>query len=371
MPTSKKQLASQILASAGITINGDKPYDVQVHNEQVYARVLADRELGIGEAYMDGWYDVQKLDQFVSRLLSANVRDNVSITPSLLSTLASSYAQNKQHKRRAGKNVSHHYDIGNDLYKRMLDKRMVYSCAYWQEGAATLEQAQEAKFDLICRKLKLKKGMTVLDIGCGWGGFADFAASNYDVVVTGITPSKEQYRHCAKIITNQNVTFKNIDYWDVDGTFDRIVSIGMLEHVGPKNYRTFFRKCYNLLHDKGIMLHHTIGNNRSVTTTNPWFDRYIFPGGVIPSLTQIAKATEQLLVIEDLQNFGPDYDKTLMQWHKRFVKAYPSLKHVYDKRFYRMWEFYLLASAGLFRSRRLQLWQLVFVKTTSKKTYVR
>lgn len=356
-----KATIERLLKTAGITPNGKEPYDPQIHNDRFYDRVLRTGDLGLGESYMDGWWDVKRLDQLVEKVMAANLKDKVNVNPAMAWSLTRSLLVNRQTARRAKSNASHHYNIGNDLYERMLDKRMVYSCGYWQ-GAKTLDEAQEAKLDLICRKLHLKKDMEVLDIGCGWGSFSEYAARKYKVKITGITPAAEQVTLAKKRTKGLPVTILQKDYRHVTGKFDRIVSIGMLEHVGRKNYKTFFEKCQRLLKDDGLMLHHTIGNNRSTLGAGPWIDKYIFPGGTIPSLTQISRAVEQRFIIEDVHNFGPYYDKTLMAWYRNFVKHYPEIKDHYDERFYRMWNFYLLACAGMFRARRLQLWQVVMRK---------
>jgi cyclopropane-fatty-acyl-phospholipid synthase len=364
-----KQIVEKLLDHTGITINGNEPYDIQVNDERFYKRVLGNREMGIGESYMDGWWAVERLDELVFRLVSADLREILKPSPKIISTIVLSSLQNRQTVNKAQKNASHHYDVGNDLYTLMLDKRMIYSCAYWAD-AKNLDEAQEAKLELICQKLHLRPGMTVLDIGCGWGGFAEYAARKYKVTVTGITPAKEQVILARERTVGLSVDIQQKDYREMSGTFDRIVSIGMLEHVGPKNYKAFFKHCSEMLTDDGIMLHHTIGNNRSVNSTDPWMDKYIFPGGVIPSLAQISKSIEKQLIIEDLHNFGPDYDKTLLAWHANFVKNYPKLKDTYDERFYKMWEFYLLSSAALFRARKIQLWQIVMRKPIQPDTYV-
>ncbi len=358
----------KLLSLADIKIGGNRPFDIQVHNEKLYGRVLGNPELGLGESYMDGWWDVQRLDELAARLFSADIKSKLRLSPGLIKTVAVSTLLNRQTTRRAKSNASSHYDIGNDLYEHMLDKNIIYSCAYWKT-AANLDDAQTAKLELICQKLHLKKGMTLLDIGCGWGGFAAYAAKNYGVKVTGITPAKEQVKLARERTMGLSVSIEQKDYREINGKFDRIVSIGMLEHVGPKNYKTFFEHCAEMLNDGGLMLHHTIGNNSSVNKTDPWVDKYIFPGGVVPSLAQIAGAIEKKLVIEDVHNFGPYYDKTLMAWHQNFVEAYPLLKHRYDERFYRMWNFYLLTCAALFRTRRMQLWQIVMSKIETSQSY--
>jgi cyclopropane-fatty-acyl-phospholipid synthase len=363
-----KSTVENLLALADVKVNGKRPFDIQVHDDRFYGRVLAQSELGLGESYMDGWWDVKRLDQFIERFLTANVRQKMHVTLPVMRTAVIAALRNQQTVKRARRNAGHHYNIGNDLYERMLDKRMIYSCGYWQK-AANLDEAQEAKLDLICRKLYLKKGMTLLDIGCGWGGFAEYAAQKYGVKITGITPAAEQVKIARKRTKSLPVTILKKDYRHMTGKFDRIVSIGMLEHVGHKNYQKFFSKCKSMLNDNGLMLHHTIGSLNSVNSTGPWMDKYIFPGGVLPSLEQIGRAVGDKFVIEDLHNFGPDYDKTLMAWHANFVKHYPEISDKYDERFYRMWNFYLLVCAGSFRARNIQLWQIVMRKVEPSLVY--
>jgi len=284
--------------------------------------------------------------------------------PSLLSALI----LNRQNTEQAKRNAAHHYNIGNDLFERMLDTRIIYSCGYWKD-ATTLDGAQTAKLELICRKLYLEPGMTLLDIGCGWGGFAEYAAFHYGVTVTGISPAHEQVVAAKNRVAGLPVTILEKDYREITGRFDRIVSIGMLEHVGPKNYDAFFAQCQKLLKPGGMMVHHTIGGNESLNGTDPWIEKYIFPGGVIPSLTQISAAIEKRFLIEDVQNFGPYYDKTLMAWHDNFVARYPEIRDQYDARFYRMWRYYLLSCAGAFRAREMQLWQIVMRRIEPSDIY--
>lgn len=362
--------AQELLKLADITIGGTRPQDIAVHDKRLYKRVIRDGELGLGEAYMDGWWDAKAPDEFIAHLLEADLADTAKITPDLVLKVASAKLFNEQTIKRSSGDVSRHYDIGNDLYEKMLDARMIYTCGYWK-NAKTLGKAQEDKLDLICRKLELKKGMTLLDIGCGWGGFAKFAAEKYGVKVTGITLSKEQQQRAKEATKGLDVKIVLKDYRDMDGSFDRIVSIGMLEHVGGKNYKEFFAICNNLMAKNGIMLHHTIGEMYPYKASGArWIRKYIFPGTHLPTLADINKAVEYSLVIEDVQNIGPDYDKTLMAWHKNFVKSYPKLDHDrYDARFFRMWEYYLLLCAGLFRSRRLQLWQIVLRRMDRGDSY--
>ena len=356
-----RSLGLEILHNAGIEVGGDQPRDIAVHDDRFWARVIAQPELGLGESYQDGWWDANQLDEFIAEVQTLDLRSLVRPRPGLALHVAKARAMNRQTARRARRNAGAHYNIGNDLYERMLDKRMIYSCGYWRRSE-DLDQAQEDKLDLICRKLRLEPGMRLLDIGCGWGGFARHAASEHGVTVAGVTPAREQARVARDLCAGLPVEIQECDYRDVQGRFDRIVSIGMMEHVGPRNLKTFFERCNDLLSGDGMMLHHTIGSLESKNHTDPWFDKHIFPGGVVPSLGQISSASERDWVIEDVQNFGPYYDRTLMAWHRNVTEAWEDLP-AYDERFRRTWEYYLLSSAGSFRARALQLWQIVFTRS--------
>jgi cyclopropane-fatty-acyl-phospholipid synthase len=362
-----KQLSLRILGLAGIEVNGKNAWDIQVHDDRLWNRIISQRELGLAEAYMDGWWDVESIDQFLTKLLEINVLDKAPFSISLVGHAVKSTVLNRQTKAKAAANAKHHYNIGNDLYTRMLDKEMAYSCGYWK-SAKTLDQAQIAKFDLICRKLELKPGMKLLDIGCGWGGLLRYAAKNYGIIGTGISPADNQIELARAKNGKLKIEYLQMDYRDLSGKFDRIVSVGMMEHVGPKNLETFFNKCISLLAPDGMMLHHTIASNETKQVTDPFFDRYIFPGGVLPSLAQISKAVEKKVIIEDVHNFGPDYEKTLLAWHARINKRWSEIPN-YDERFRRMWNYYLLSSAAGFRARHIQLLQVVFRPMTSRGAY--
>ena len=358
-----KQKMRELLSIADVKINGKRPWDIQIHNEDFYQRVLSQGALGLGESYMDGWWDVKNLDEFFNHILKAELDRKVKTSSFLLQTVKA-IVMNPQRKSKAFEIGEHHYDIGNELYKIMLDKRLTYTCGYWK-NSKNLDSAQEAKLDLVCRKIGLKPGMTVLDIGCGWGSFAKYAAEKYGAKVTGITVSKAQVELGKKLCKGLPVKFKLMDYRDVTGKYDRVVSLGMIEHVGYKNYRKYMEIVNNVLKDGGLFLLHTIGSNISVKSNNAWTEKYIFPNSMVPSASQLAKAYEGLFVMEDWHNFGKDYDKTLMEWHKNFNKNWKKLneKHKeYDERFKRMWNYYLLSSAGGFRSRKSQLWQIVLSK---------
>jgi cyclopropane-fatty-acyl-phospholipid synthase len=362
-----KQLSLHLLGLAGIEVNGKNPWDIQVHDDRLWNRIISQRELGLAEAYMDGWWDVESIDQFLTKLLEINVLDKAPFSISLVGHAVKSTVLNRQTKAKAAANAKHHYNIGNDLYARMLDKEMAYSCGYWK-SAKTLDQAQIAKFDLICRKLELKPGMRLLDIGCGWGGLLRYAAKNYGIIGTGISPADNQIELARAKNGKLKIEYLQMDYRDLSGKFDRIVSVGMMEHVGPKNLETFFNKCISLLAPDGMMLHHTIASNETKQVTDPFFDRYIFPGGVLPSLAQISKAVEKKVIIEDVHNFGPDYEKTLLAWHANINKRWREIPN-YDERFRRMWNYYLLSSAAGFRARHIQLLQVVFRPMTSRGAY--
>lgn len=353
-----KAFCIDLLADVGVEVGGSAPIDIAVHDERFYTRVLADRELGLGESYQAGWWDANQLDAFLSVVIANDIASLVRPSASLLAATVRAKVSNRQSTSRAAENASAHYDIGNDLYEAMLDERMIYSCGYWAH-ADNLDDSQVAKLDLVCRKLDLAQGMRVLDIGCGWGGFAEYAAERYGVQVLGISLAQEQVRVAKERTKHLDVEIRLQDYRELTGTFDRIVSIGMFEHVGPKNYADFFDCCSKLLSAEGMMLHHTIGGLDSRMQSDPWVDKYIFPGGVLPSIAQVGAASEHDWVLEDLHNFGPDYDTTLMCWYRNVVAAWPDLP-TYDERFRRTWEYYLLSSAAGFRTRSLQLWQLVF-----------
>jgi len=351
---------SELLGHFDIKIDGDRPWDITVHDDRVFNRVLTQGSLGLGEAYMDGWWDSPAVDQFLTRVLLADVRSKLKFDFAVAFSALKGRLINSQrlHVREVGEK---HYDIGNDLYKAMLDERMIYSCGYWRE-ADNLDAAQEAKLDLICRKIGLQEGQTVLDIGSGWGGFLKFAAERYGVKGIGITVSKEQAAYANDTRGNLPIETRLMDYMDLDGKFDRIVSIGMFEHVGYKNYGAYFGKVRELLSDSGLFLLHTIGGSLSQTSGDPWIEKYVFPNGMLPSPKQVAQSVEGKLVMEDWHNFGADYDRTLMAWHANFEKAWPQFREKYGDRFYRMWRYYLLCCAAIFRARDIHLWQIVYSK---------
>lgn len=359
MNTHKK--AEELLSLAGIQINGPNPWDIQVHNEKLFDRVFAGGTLALGESYMDGWWDVDDLSEFFNRLLRADLYNKKPNPFSLLATILRAKIMNMQSRTRSEQVAKEHYDLGNDLYMSFLDPFNQYTCGYFKD-TTDLNTAQEQKLDLVCRKLGIQKGDRVLDIGCGWGGFAKFASERYGAHVTGVSISDEQITYAKELCKDCTVDIKKMDYRDVTGSFDKVVVIGMIEHVGYKNYRTILKKVHEVLKPGGLFMLHTIGGNVSAVTNEPWINKYIFPNGLMPSIAQLGKAMEGLFVMEDWHNFSAYYDDTLMAWMENFDKSWGSLKKQYDDRFYRMWKYYLLCCAGSFRSRQSQLWQIVLSK---------
>jgi cyclopropane-fatty-acyl-phospholipid synthase len=355
-----RQVLDSILEPLDIRIDGSGAMDIRVGDERFYTCALPRGTKGMLDAYVDGWWECEHLDELAARLLScAEFALPVASKWSLLSTFLLSRLSNRQNRRRS-LDVRRHYDLGNDLFMAMLDSHMMYSCGYWK-NASSLEEAQRAKLELICRKLGVRRGMRILDIGCGWGGFARYAAQQHGASVVGITIADQQLELGRIRCKGLPVELRLQDYRDLGSeTFDAVVSIGMFEHVGYKNYRRMMEVVRRCLNPDGLFLLHTIGSNRSSTSFDPWLDEHVFPNAMIPSARQIATASEGLFVLEDWHNFGPDYDKTLMAWYANFRDGWSELRKRYDRRFYRMWRCYLLTCAGSFRARKNQLWQIVF-----------
>lgn len=346
-----------VLASAGIMVNGRRPWDMRVHDDRVFARCLRQGTIGLGDAYVEGWWDAPALDEFFTRLIAAHIDERVVNVQKWLAEAAAGVF-NFQTRLLARKVAEAHYDLSNALYRAMLDERMIYTCGYW-ERAQNLDESQLAKLDLVCRKLGLAPGMRVLDIGCGWGGFARYAAERYGTHVTGITISQSQASLARDACAGLPVEILLQDYRDVHGQFDRIVSLGMFEHVGRKNYGRYMQTVRRLLTEDGLCLLHTIGRNDHGSGIDPWVTRYIFPNSEIPSLRRLVAAFDHEFVLEDLHNFGADYALTLLAWRENFTRAWPEFAPGMPADFYRRWIYYLSMFCGVFRARGLQLWQLV------------
>jgi cyclopropane-fatty-acyl-phospholipid synthase len=358
MTRTSRDLLYRVLKSADIRPNGDRPWDMQIRNERVFDRVLGSGNLGLGEAYMDGWWDTEDLTEFISRLIKVDAEALIRKSPKNLLHVLSARLVNYGAKAKAFEVAERHYDLDHHLFEAMLDKRMTYSCGYWA-NADSLDEAQENKLDLVCRKIGLRPGMKVLDIGCGWGSFMKYAAERYGVSCVGVSVSDEQTKIGREMCAGLPIEFRVQDYRDMDGHYDRVVSIAMFEQVGYKNMKVFFRLVRRVLADDGLFLLHTLGLNISTVHGDPWNDKYVFPNGMVPSIKHIGESIERVFVMEDWHNFGADYERTLQAWYQNFRKAWPVLKNRYDERFFRMWTYYLRSCAGVIRARYMQLWQIV------------
>lgn len=358
MVNSAREVLEEILDGTGVAINGPNPWDIQVHDNRFFPRVLRDKNLGLGEAYMAGWWDCDQVDEMMCRLLAAELDRKLRDSPKLL-LLGAGAVVAEALRSRSKRVAQRHYNLDKTLFLSFLDPYNQYSCGYF-EGTDELACAQEKKLELICRKLELKPGDEVLDIGFGWGGLARYLAEKVGCRVTGVNISEEQYRHAREICAGLPVRLQLCDFRDIRGRFDKIVSVGMFEHVGLKGYRRYMRTVHQCLNPGGLFLLQTIGANESQLKCDPWISRYIFPDSMLPSLAQICRSVEGLFVLEDLHNLGPHYDRTLMAWQRNFQAAWSKLAARYDAAFKRMWDYYLLTCAGAFRARSIQLWQLVF-----------
>jgi cyclopropane-fatty-acyl-phospholipid synthase len=363
-----KTVVTQLLQLAGITVDGTNPWDIKVRDERIYPALLKEGSLGLGESYMDGWWDCERIDLLIDRLILADLEKHVRQNKKfLLRTLLSRFV-NYQNRKRSLQVGQVHYDIDPALYKLMLDAEMNYSCGYWKE-AASLDEAQQAKLELSCRKLQLEPGMKVLDIGCGFGAFAKYAAKNFQVEVVGVTISKQQAGWAKENCRGYPVDIRFQDYRDVSDRFDRVISIGMFEHVGDRNYKEYMSTVHRNLEDGGLFLLHTMGTTCNKSGTDAWVSKYIFPNSILPTAKDIPDACTGKFKIEDWHYFGDDYVKTLRAWYENFTAHWNTLRKKYDERFFRMWTYYLLLFAGSFQSKHLQVWQVVLSKNYLNKHY--
>jgi cyclopropane-fatty-acyl-phospholipid synthase len=364
---SAKNVVTQIASLAGIEINGLNPWDIQVHDERVYDRVLSQASIGLGESYMDGWWDCEKLDEFFYRILSFGAQNKIRLNAGICTMYLASKVFNMQNKARSKRVARQHYDLSNELYMSFLDPYNQYTSGYF-EGEEDLNSSQEKALNLICKKICVKPSDNILDIGCGWGGFAKFVAERYGCTVTGISISEEQIVYAIDYCKGLPINIVNCDYRDLSeeftGVFDKVLIRGMIEHVGYKNYRTLMGTVHRCLNDKpeSLFLLDTLGGNATRKVCDRWITRYIFPGGMTPSIEMLGKGMGDLFVMEDWHNFSVSYDKTLIAWFENFDRNWGKIKAKFDNRFYRMFKYYLLSCAGAFRARNLQQWQIVLSK---------
>jgi cyclopropane-fatty-acyl-phospholipid synthase len=374
VPDRYAALVAHLLAHADIRIGGSRPWDIMVRDPRFYRRALAGGSIGLGESFMDGWWDCAALDQAIARMLRADLRRKIRLSPSMLSDVLAEQLPNLPYvvpglrpflsRFRSFMAVAErHYEVGNEFYGMTLGSHMLYSCLYWKT-AKTLGEAEDAKLALSCRKLALAPGQRVLDLGCGWGGFARYAAENHGVSVVGVTISEQQRALAIERCRGLPVEIRLQDYREITGRFDRIASFGMFEHVGRQNFEAYMRVAHDCLTEDGLFLLETIGDNVSKSECNPWFQKYIFaaPTSMFPSIREIAQATEGRFVVEDWHNFGADYAPTLRAWHDNVAAHRDWIVAQYGERFYRMWVFYLLSCAGAFAARAYQMWQILLAK---------
>lgn len=369
-----REIVEKILGSIDVRINGHNPWDVVVHNPKIWDRIAREGSIGAGESYMDGWWDCEQLDELFFRICRNHLEEKFQFLPKKIFENLKRTMFNYQSIAKSKEVAVKHYNLGNRLYELMLGKSMAYTCAYWKD-AKNLDEAQFAKYDLICKKLYLKPGETVLEIGCGWGGLARYMAENYQCEVVAVDIALEPYLYAQKHTRNLPVSVFQCDYRQTEVynrnnvKFDKIVSVGVLEHVGYKNYRTLIDISRRFLKNDGIFLLHSIGGNKSTKFCEPWIDKHIFPNGTLPSLAQLGKAFENRFVVEDFHNIGAYYENTLLAWHQNFNAHWPELSDKYDERTKRMMNYYLLTCAGGFRARAMQLWQFVLTPEGLVKGY--
>ena len=369
-------IVSRLLAEADIEVGGRRPWDIQVNDSRFWHRSLRG-SLGFGEAYMDGYWDAESLDAVFRRLIRAGAtRSRIQrINQGMLAAL--SRLSNRQTRARSQVIAETHYDLDHRLYASFLGPYMQYSCNFFNH-ASTLEQAEKEKLEMVCNKLDLRGREKVLDIGCGWGGFAHYAAQTRNCRVTGVNISHEQVKFARRKTAGLEAEILRCDYRDLpkrfdEGHFHKAVSIGMFEHVGYRNFGCFFDIVHRSIRDDGLFLLHTIGSNRPGIHTDPWLEKYIFRNSVLPSAAQIAKAVQGLFVIQDWENYGHYYARTLAEWRDRFEAHWPSISalegpHPFDGRFRRMFRYYLSSCKAAFETEFIHLWQIVLTKEGQGET---
>jgi len=363
------------------TVDGLNQWDPQVRDDDFFGMVAGDGMLGLGNAYVKGYWECEDLFEFFCRAIRGGLLEFMADSPVMKALMTAYRTTNRQSQTQAKKNVVAHYDRGNDLFEAFLGKTMAYTCAVWDnpldlEEGETLDEAQERKLDRICQKLHLESGMRVLDIGCGWGPFMRYVAGHFEVEVVGITLSAEQIAYIEK----RNGGFKHsgslpikavlADFRTFDaGKFDRVLSIGMFEHVGRKNHEEYFKAVDRCLESDGLSLIHCFGkSDPRVPLIDPWTEKHIFPGMELPTVVDITTAMEGAFNLLDLEEMGQHYPKTLLAWSANFDCNWEQISH-YGEEFRRMWRYYLLSCAAVFHVRKVLLWQVVFARKEDGQLY--
>jgi cyclopropane-fatty-acyl-phospholipid synthase len=366
-----EKLVTDIFNQGGISLNGPNPWDIQIRDSRFFNRVLTGGSLGFGESYMDGDWDVAQLDALIRRILRIKATRKPIVTLNRTWHDLKSRLMNLQSRSGSMAIIDAHYDLDHRLYQHFLGPYNQYTCCFFNQ-ATSLEAAEIEKLEMICNKLDLREGDKVLDIGCGWGGFSRYAAETRGCQVTGISISKEQIAYAKEFTAGLPVEIINTDYRDLPKLydsrhFDKVVIIGMIEHVGYKNYQRLFEIVHELLNDNGLLLLHTIGNTRKTTVADPWIEKYIFRNSMLPSMSQLTNSTEDLFVIQDWENYGHYYAPTLAAWQSNFEKNWDKIRAIetrnqFDERFRRMFNYYFLSCQAGFETEHILLWHMVMSK---------
>lgn len=371
-----KNVIASLFGRAGITLNGSEPWDIQVKNDRFFRRSLRG-SLGFGESYMEGDWDVGSIDALFRRIIRYDISDSLMVMLNRLRLDLKSRLTNMQSRIGSRAIAETHYDLDHRLYELFLGPWNQYTCCFYDK-ATTLEEAEVEKLEMVCNKLDLQPGDRVMDIGCGWGGFAKYAAETRGCHVTGVSISVEQIAYARKYTAGLPVDIIECDYRDLpkryeDGSFDKVVIIGMIEHVGYKNYRHLFEVVHRMLNDVGLFLLHTIGNSTVTTVVDPWIEKYIFRNSMAPAASQLTHAMERLFTLQDWENYGHYYPSTLAHWQERFEANWPRIEAIetanrFDERFRRMFNYYFLSCKAGFETEDILLWHLVMSKAGCRQT---
>lgn len=356
-----KHLITYLFSRADIRVGGSRSWDIEVTDPRFFRTLMKRGSLGLGEAYMDGWWRAEDLEAFFYRCIKSNLYQASQSLPFHVRRRLLDKLNNQQNRNKSVRVARQHYNLGNDLFFEFLGHYKNYSCGYFRD-TDDLCQAQLKKMQQICREMAFKSGERVLDVGGGWGEIARHVATNHECQITSINISDEQITHARRHCAGLPVEIKKLDYRDLDKGFDKILVIAMLTHVGPKNYRVFMETLHRCLEPGGTVLIESVGSPTDKINCEPWTDKYIFPGGVIPSLRQIDRAIDGLFTRERTAEFGDYYHLTMRAWHENFTRAWPQLQLRYPEKVRLMFEYFFLSVAAAFRARSLLHWHIVLRK---------